>query len=189
MEDPAVLLVQPMRVAARWRGLDTLAQQVMAARHACEVMCGLASELEVYPQFERMPGIQPYHSRGLIPLSYHITDAMGALHMLRAGVERRSVWLLLTACLESAEAAIREMEGPLGEMRSAAARTEAAEQVLAVERWSRQCGLAVRRAREVLRAVLAAEAPRVEAEAREFTLRAYAIRHAGRPGAAGESAG
>lgn len=178
--DVSMFGLEPAPLAAGRRGLEALIRHVTTARHATEVMCGLASELQVYPQFERLSGIQPFHSRGLVPLSYHILDAMGTLHMLQAGLVRRSIWVLLTACLENAAMRLSEMEAPLTEMRTAAARTEAAEQVAAVERWTRHCALAVRRAQEALRAVLGAEFSPIDALAREYSLRSYSASGAGR---------
>lgn len=158
------------------RSLEGLNEHVSAARYALEVCCGLASEMEVFPEFARLQGNQAFHARGLLPLSYHIGGARGALHMLSHGLNRHSVWVLLVSCLTNAERVAVDASSHLDRLRTAAADTAASDQVQAIERWFSTIPVYCEQALAMISRAFGADYARLQEAAREFNQRATETR-------------
>lgn len=61
--------------------------------------CGISSELEFIPETRELVGLHELHDLSLVPMSYHIVTAIGALRMILTSGPRRTLLSLMISCI------------------------------------------------------------------------------------------
>lgn len=95
-------------------------EMLRTALQALQLTCGISSELYLFPETRAMAGLREFHAQVLTPMSYHLMTAMGAGQIILAGNNRRSLWVLLIACIMAAEQISRAMPESIGRMQAGA---------------------------------------------------------------------
>lgn len=77
----------------------TTLQHLERALVSLQWACGISSELEFIPETRELVGLHELHDLSLVPMSYHIVTAIGALRMLLAFGPRSTLLSLIVSCI------------------------------------------------------------------------------------------
>jgi len=112
--------------------------------------CGVSSELIVFRETRRLPGLHELHGRAFVPMSYHIVTALGGVRLILASGSRPSLFFLVASCIISTLDAAEHIAPNIAKMRQNVP-PDFRRSVEVADTWARACVEEVQRALQIIR--------------------------------------